>query len=175
VRLIIGTGLVLTAVSMWQMSHFSLLMDMSPVVWSGVVQGFGTGIIYVPMAALTFVTLPAAMRNEGTAMFNLIRNIGSSIGISMVQGLFVRNTQVVHASLAAHITPFVFSTHAIGHFAGAAAQAALNGAVTAQASMIAYLDDFHLMMIMTVLSIPMLLFVRNASASAGGAKNVVLE
>ena len=53
------------------------------------------------MAALAFVTLPPVMRNEGTALFNLLRNVGSSIGISMVQALFVRNTQVAHLSLAA--------------------------------------------------------------------------
>ena len=62
------------------------------------------------MAALTFATLaPALMRNEGTALFNLVRNIGSSIGISTVQGLMVRNTQVVHASLAQHITPLTLA------------------------------------------------------------------
>ncbi|MGH8207316.1 MAG: DHA2 family efflux MFS transporter permease subunit [Steroidobacteraceae bacterium] len=175
VRVIIGTGLVLTAVSMWQMSHFSLLMNMSPVIWSGLIQGFGTGIIYVPMAALAFVTLPASMRNEGTAIFNLLRNIGSSIGISVVQGLLVRNTQVVHSSLAAHLTPFVVATHRVGTYVGHAAIAALNGAVTAQASMIAYLDDFHLMMVLTVLSIPLLLFVRNTTAGGQGASNVVMD
>jgi DHA2 family multidrug resistance protein len=175
VRLIIGTGLGLTALSMWQMTHFSLQMDMSPIVWSGLIQGFGMGIVYVPMSTLAFVTLPAALRNEGTAMFNLIRNVGSSIGISAVQALFTNNSQIVHASLAAHITPFVFATHALRMYAGHAAEAALNGLISAQAAMIAYLDDFHLMMVMTLLSIPLLLFVRNARPSGGGAPNVVLD
>jgi DHA2 family multidrug resistance protein len=165
VRLIIGTGLALTAYSMWQMTQFSLQMNMSPVVWSGLIQGFGMGMVYVPMATLAFVTLPAQMRNEGTALFNLMRNIGSSIGISAVQALFTSNTQVMHASLAAHITPFVYAAHLAGEYAGRAGMAALNGLVTAQASMIAYLDDFHLMMIMTILSIPLLLFVRNVRAA----------
>jgi len=175
VRLIIGTGLALTALSMWQMTHFSLLMNMSPVVWSGLIQGLGTGIVYVPMAALTFTTLPAAMRNEGTALFNLMRNIGSSIGISAVQALFTSNTQVVHASLAAHITPWLYALHALHGYAGRAGEAALNAAVTAQAAMIAYLDDFHLMFVMTVVSIPLLLFVRNARPSPGGAAHVAVE
>jgi MFS transporter, DHA2 family, multidrug resistance protein len=175
VRLIIGTGLALTALSMWQMTGFSLQMGMSPIVSSGLIQGFGTGIVYVPMATLTFVTLPATMRNEGTALFNLVRNVGSSIGISAVQALFTRNTQVMHASLAAHITPFVFATHALGTYVGRAAEAALNGMLTAQAAMIAYLDDFHLMFVMTLLSIPLLLFVRNARPSARGEANVVVE
>ena len=175
VRLIIGTGLALTALAMWQMTRFSLQMDMSPVVWSGLIQGFGTGIVYVPMATLAFVTLPAGMRNEGTAMFNLVRNVGSSIGISAVQALFTSNTQVLHAALAAHITPFVFESHALGVYAGHAAVAALNGMITAQAAMIAYLDDFHLMMVLTLVSIPLLLFVRNARPSGGGGANVVMD
>src|SRR5579871_281809 len=127
VRLIIGAGLAMTAFSMWQMTHFSLLMDMSPIIWSGLLQGLGTGIVYVPMAALTFTTLPTALRNEGTAMFNLMRNIGSSIGISAVQALFTSNTQVVHASLAAHVTPWLYATRMLHAYAGRAGEAALNG------------------------------------------------
>ena len=74
------------------------------------------------MAALTFATLPAAMRNEGTALFNLIRNIGSSIGISAVQALFVRNTQMVHASLAqSHHAAERCDQHALGPLHGAVA------------------------------------------------------
>jgi DHA2 family multidrug resistance protein len=115
------------------------------------------------------------MRNEGTAMFNLMRNIGSSIGISAVQALFTSNTQVVHAALSAHITPWVYAMHALHGYAGRAGAAALNAAITAQAAMIAYLDDFHLMFVMTLISIPLLLFVRNARPSAGGAAHVAIE
>ncbi len=175
-RLIIGTGLALTAFSLWQMTQFSLQMDMSPVVWSGMIRGFGMGIVYVPMAALAFVTLPPAMRNEGTALFNLLRNVGSSIGISMVQALFVRNTQVMHLSIASHVTPFAMLTHHFAGMSGHSAMAALNGEVTRQAAMIAYLDDFQLMLIMTLLAIPLLLLVRSARSSAGTqARHVVVE
>jgi DHA2 family multidrug resistance protein len=104
-----------------------------------------------------------------------MRNLGSSIGISMVQALFTRNTQVVHAALAAHITPYVFATRVLRTHASQFAEAALNGALTAQAAMIAYIDDFHLMMVMTLLSIPLLLFVRNARPSAAGAQHVAME
>jgi MFS transporter, DHA2 family, multidrug resistance protein len=174
-RLIIGAGLALTALSLWQMTLFSLQMDMSLVVWSGLFRGFGMGIIYVPMAALAFATLPPALRNEGTALFNLTRNVGSSIGISMVQALLVRNSQVVHASLAAHLTPFAVLSHGIRAAAGSAAMAALNEEVSRQAAMIAYLDDFQLMLIMTLLAIPLLLLVRSASATRAQPKIVVAE
>jgi DHA2 family multidrug resistance protein len=171
VRLIIGAGLVLTAFSMWQLTHLSMQFDMGSIIWPGAIQGLGIGIVYVPMAALTFATLAPAMRNEGTALFNLIRNVGSSIGISTVQGLMVRNTQVVHASLAQHITPLTLAHHSLGVYAGTQAVAALNRGVTAQATMIAYLDDFQLMLILTLLALPLLLLVRNTQAAKAEVKH----
>jgi DHA2 family multidrug resistance protein len=175
VRLIIGVGFLLTAISLWMMTHFSIQMPMDSIIWSGAIQGFGTGIVYVPMAALTFATLSTALRNEGTALFNLIRNIGSSIGISVVQALFVSNTQVVHASLAQHLTPELLAHRAIGPFRGSAAIATLNDAVTAQASMIAYIDDFYLMLLLTLLALPLLLLVRTSRGGTTGAQNVAIE
>src|SRR5579871_362450 len=103
-RLIIAAGFGLTAFSLWQMTHFDLQMGSSLIVWSGVVQGVGTGLVFVPLATITFATLMPQFRNEGTAVFSLLRNLGSSIGISAVETLLVRNTQTLHASLAAHVT-----------------------------------------------------------------------
>jgi DHA2 family multidrug resistance protein len=174
VRLIIASGFALTAISLWQMSHFSLQVNMAPLIWSGAIQGLGTGIVYVPMAALSFATLPAVMRNEGTALFNLVRNLGSSIGISTVQALLVRNTQLVHAALSAHLTPLFLAMHGVHAGRGIHSGAALNAAVTTQAAMVAYLDDFYFMLLLTLLVIPLLLLVRTARAPAG-AKDVVLE
>ncbi|HZX26879.1 MAG TPA: DHA2 family efflux MFS transporter permease subunit, partial [Telluria sp.] len=79
-RLLLGTGFIITAFSLWQMSGFSLEMTPSLVVWSGVVQGIGLGLVFVPLSAATFATLPGAMRAQGTAIYSLMRNIGSSIG-----------------------------------------------------------------------------------------------
>ncbi len=174
VRLVIAAGLALTVVSLWQMTQFSLQLNMAPIVWSGAIQGLGVGIVYVPMAALTFATLPSVLRNEGTALFNLLRNLGSSVGISTVQALLVRNTQLMHAALAAHLTPFMLANQAPQRLHGAVAVAALNAQVTTQAAMIAYLDDFQFMLILTLLAMPLLLLVRSARA-AGGAKDVVLD
>jgi DHA2 family multidrug resistance protein len=98
-RLQIGAGFSITAISLGQMTRFDLLMDGGPVFWSGVVQGFGTGMAYVPMAAMAFATLLPELRNQGTTTFSLMRNIGSSIGISIVQALLSRNTQTMHSTL----------------------------------------------------------------------------
>jgi DHA2 family multidrug resistance protein len=173
VRLIIGVGMALTIISLWQMTRFSLDIGMGPVVSSGFIQGLGVGIVYVPMAALTFATLPPTLRNEGTALFNLMRNIGSSVGISAVQGLLVHNAQVLHASMSAHLTPYFLATHLRSALHGVRGLALLDGAVNAQSLMIAYLDDFKLMLILTVAALPLLLWVRTTRKSA--APEVVLE
>jgi DHA2 family multidrug resistance protein len=151
------------------MSGFSLLMDGGPIVWSGFIQGFGTGFVYVPLAAVAFATLNPLLRNEATAVFNLTRNIGSSIGISVVEALLVRNTQVMHVALASHLTRY-----AAGQGAGAGANLALlNARVTEQAAMIAYNDDFKLMMILTICVVPFVFLLRDVQHPKGVA--VVLE
>jgi DHA2 family multidrug resistance protein len=175
VRLIIGTGFALTALSLWQMTHFSMLMDMRPLVESGIIQGLGTGIAYVPMATVAFATLPGAMRNEGTALFNLMRNIGSSIGIAAVQAMLVRNTQVVHASLATHLTPWIVSRMHPPGVAPGHALAAINAAVTGQAAMIAYLDDFQLMFFLACATLPLLLLLRTVKRAPADAPHVAIE
>jgi MFS transporter, DHA2 family, multidrug resistance protein len=167
-RLIIGAGFGLTALSLWQMTHFDLQMNGGPVFWSGVIQGLGTGIAYVPMAALTFATLSPALRNEGAALFSLSRNIGSSIGISVVQALLTSNTQILHSSLADHVSPYNLAArdpHLAAQLASHAGTAALNAGMTAQAAMVAYLDDFQLMLVLTLLALPLLLLVRTAPAA----------
>ncbi len=179
VRAIMAVGLALTAYSLWQMTQFSLLMDTWLVLISGVVQGVGVGLVYVPLSTVAFTTLPANLRNEGTALFNLLRNIGSSIGISVVMFLLTQNTQRLHASLAEHVTPY----NAVSNPAAMAAHVdtgtikglvALNAMITDQAAMIAYIDDFQLMMVLTLATIPFLLLIKRAKPEAG-AHSPVLE
>jgi DHA2 family multidrug resistance protein len=170
-RIIIALGLALTAYSLWLMTHFSLLMDSKPVLLSGFMQGLGLGLVWVPVSTVAFTTLPASLRNEGTALFNLLRNIGSSVGISVVFFLLTQNTQRLHASLAEHVTPYDATVNpaAIAAHADtgtAKGLAALNAMITDQATMIAYINDFQLMMVMTVVTIPLLLLLRNVKAGA---------
>jgi MFS transporter, DHA2 family, multidrug resistance protein len=165
IRLIVGIGLIITAFSLWQMTHFSPLMDIRPLVISGLIQGLGSGLVMVPLAALPFVTIPRALRNEGTALFSLVRNLGFSVGISATQAFLVSNTQIVHAYLAARVTPWALASQHLTALRPGAALAALNAEVTAQATMIAYLDDFELMLILTLLTLPLLLLVRSPALS----------
>jgi DHA2 family multidrug resistance protein len=180
-RLIIGGGFLATALSLWLMTGFDTQMDGTPVFWSGVFQGLGTGAAYVPMATLTFTTLAPELRNEGAAFFSLMRNIGSSVGISAVQALLVRNTQTVHATLSEHISPWNLGARDPGLAAQLASHggtAALNAGLTAQASMVAYLDDFQLMFILTLAALPLLLLVRvprKQAAKSGDAPALAME
>lgn len=163
-RLIIATGFGLTALSLWQMTGFYLQMDIAPVVWSGFAQGVGTGFVYVPLAAITFATLSPRYRNEGTALFSLIRNLGSSIGISAVETFLTRGTQTMHARLAEQVTPY---GHAVGsHPSSAQGLAMLNHMVTEQAAMIAYNNDFMLMMILTLCAVPLVMLLRSGRKQA---------
>jgi DHA2 family multidrug resistance protein len=164
-RLTLLAGFLFTAFALWQMTGYSLDLSQSDIVWPGVIQGFGTGLVFVPLSAATFATLSPEMRAQGTAIYSLVRNIGSSIGISLVQTLLTRNTVIAHASLVERVTTgssawhnsAVAAAYGVNTPAGAAL---LDGAVTQQAAMIAYIDDFWFMLVLTVLVMPLLLLIR---------------
>ena len=87
------------------LSGMSLQMGPSFVTLAGFCQGMGTGLLFVPLSTLAFATLPAHFRNDGAAMFTLIRNLGSSVGISAFQVLSYRNTETVRARLDEGLRP----------------------------------------------------------------------
>lgn len=175
-RLLILLGISLTALSLWEMSGFTTEVPISTIVRTGITQGLGLGFIFVPLSTVTFSTLAPHYRNEGTAMFSLMRNIGSSIGISIVITLLAQNTQVNHADMANVMTPFSAGLQSpwlpqVWNWHTTPGVVALNGEVTRQAATIAYLNDFTFMMWVTLLSAPLLLLLRKprAPASAGPA------
>jgi DHA2 family multidrug resistance protein len=171
-RLLLGAGFAITAFSLWQMTGYTLVLSQGDIVWPGVIQGVGLGLVFVPLSAATFATLSPQMRAEGTALYSLVRNIGSSIGIALVQALLVRNTQIAHASLASHIdtaNPALQDPTGIYNLGSAAGAALINNEITRQASMIAYVDDYWLMMLLTAAVIPLLLLIRPPKASSAPA------
>jgi DHA2 family multidrug resistance protein len=117
-RLIMATGFALTAIALWQMTHITLQMDSSLIVTSGFIQGLGIGFTFVPLSAAAFATLAPRLRNEGTPIYSLLRNIGGSVGISVVQALLTRGMAQGHASLATFVAP---GNPALGRPAGGAA------------------------------------------------------
>ena len=104
-RLLILGGLVLTAAALWQMTGFSLQMGMGPIISTGLMQGFGLGFVFTPLSIVTFSTLPRQLMTQGTAIFSLMRNIGGSVGIAIVEALLTQNTQIVHSRLVEQLRP----------------------------------------------------------------------
>jgi DHA2 family multidrug resistance protein len=142
------------------------------------VQGFGLGFLFVPLSAATLSTLPLAERAEGAGLFSLSRNMGSSIGISVVNSLLVQNTQVNHANIAQNVTPVnrAFENPVIAHAWNpltAAGRAALDAVVTRQAQIIAYIDDYKFLMIATLIVIPLLMVFRRPVRGSAPAPIIV--
>lgn len=170
-RLLIFLGLSLTALALWEMTSWTPSISEWTIVQVGFVQGAGLGLIFVPLSTVTFSTLPADKRTEATGLYNLARNIGASIGISVVSSLLVQNTQANHAQIAKYVTPFnrMFELPAIAHFwspSTAAGRAALDAEITRQATTIAYIDDFKLMMIIALVAMPLVLLLRRPEKRA---------
>jgi len=176
-RAILMTGLLISCVSLWQMMHFDLSMGEGPLVISGLIQGVGVGLLFVPLSTLAFATIAPHLRPEGSSVYTLIRNLGSSVGISIMNALVVANTQTMHGSIAAKIDPTDPVVRATlprmfdpSTYAGITA---LNGEVTRQATMVAYVDDFRLMFVITIACMPMLLFMRKPRAAGGDTIHAV--
>jgi DHA2 family multidrug resistance protein len=162
-RLLVVAGLLLTALSLWEMTGFTPQMDAWPVIRSGVVQGLGLGLVFVPLSTIAFATLEPRFRADATSLFSLVRNIGSSIGISLVTAALARNVQINHAELGAFIQPFnpLLMQASPGAAAGdPAALQMMDSLVNIQAAMVSYIDDFYLMMWVSLAAIPLALILR---------------
>ncbi|MGH8283098.1 MAG: DHA2 family efflux MFS transporter permease subunit [Gammaproteobacteria bacterium] len=175
-RFVMITGLLILAFSLYEMYHFNTQVDTWFITWTSFVQGIGIGLVMVPMFTAAFATLPAEQRTEGTGVFNLIRNIGGSFGISIAFTLLSRSTQISHQVLATHITPYsqaiqLSPLSATMNLHSTRDLAMLNGVVTQQAAMIGFNNDFKLMMIVSLAAIPLVLLMRPPKAAQGGVQH----
>lgn len=167
-RILVGFGLTLTCVALWMMTGFDVMMGQGLVIWSGVIQGFGLGFVFVPLTTLAFATLGQHLRGDGTSVFALVRNMGSGIGISVVMTVLTRMTSVNHEELASRL---VADSQAVANGLPGLLQhnpqmaAIVDGLVTQQAAMISYIDNFLLMGILTLCAFPVLLLLRNPDYS----------
>ena len=178
-RILIAAGFSIAAYSLWQMASWSLETDYYHIASSGFIQGIGMGLVFIPLNASAFATLPPMLRTDGSSLLNLSRSMGSSIGISIVTSQLAHNLQVSHSDLAAHVTASftsVIDVSTIDRFQsmGDAAMAMVNAEVTRQAAMIAYIDDFYLMTWVTLAAAPLVIFMSKADlrrqVASDGAK-----
>ena len=160
----VGFGLILTIISLWEMTLFNTNITGWDIVRTSVIQGVGLGFIFVPLSAIAFASLESRFRNEGTALFSLTRNIGSSIGISVVMAELQQNIQRNHAAFADYITPYNQALAKVGEsghwdISTTTGLVAINNEVQRQAATLAYLQDFQLMMWVTIAALPLLLLL----------------
>jgi DHA2 family multidrug resistance protein len=178
-RWLVTVGLVLTATALWQMSRFSLDVTSTMLVTTGVIQGLGLGFIFVPLSTMTFATLPPDLRTSGTALFSLSRNLGSSIGISVVIFLLGQYTGAAHAGLAEFVSPFrapLQNVPALLSPATETGRAMLDALVTRQAALLGFLKDFQLMCGVAIAALPLVLLMRRPGhAPTGEAMAAAME
>jgi MFS transporter, DHA2 family, multidrug resistance protein len=160
-RLQIGSGFVLLAASSWWMSRWNLEVGASAVVWTGLMQGLGAGSIIGPLGVLTFASLPAEHRTEAASMWNLIRSLGSSIGIAAALAVLIRTAGISRGVLVEAISPYneILRSEPLpggGDLDELSSLLALDAEVARQALMIGYVDVFYLCAIASVLAIPLI-------------------
>jgi DHA2 family multidrug resistance protein len=168
-RYLILVGLMVTAVTLQQMSGFTDQTAASSIIWASVVQGTGIGLVFVPLSTVAFTTLPGHLRTDGTSILTLVRNIGSSIGISVMIANLTNSTIVMHANLAQYVTPFnnalQMPNAAMLDLTTDTGRALMDQIITQQAVVVAYANDFRLLMCLTIAVIP-LVFVIGSSRAA---------
>lgn len=172
-RYLVGGGLAIAAVSLWQMTQWTLVMGESEFVIAGLVQGIGMGLVFIPLNLTAFSTLGAQQRTDGTSLMNLSRNIGASVGISVTSLMLTQNVQSLHQSIGAHVTGFSLdsvdpSITALLGSAGQGVMGMIDGEVNRQAAMIGYLDDFKMIMILTLVSLPLVLVLQKPRPRGAG-------
>ncbi|RIY03459.1 DHA2 family efflux MFS transporter permease subunit [Aureimonas flava] len=169
-RLLLGFGFGLTAFALHEMSLYTLDVSEATIIRTGIIQGFGIGFVFVPLSTVAFATLPSELRTQGTGFYSLMRNIGSSVGISMMSFLLIRNGQILHSSLGEHISPFARGVQWLGDTVDLTTEqgrATVNDLVVQQAEVIAYADCFRLMMFASLAVLPLILLVQRADRPVG--------
>ena len=179
-RLMIIGGMSLVAVTMWWMTGFSPMMGDTQFLTTGFIQGFGLGFVFVPLNTLAFSTVLPTMRTEAASFFSLLRNLGGSVGVSLSVGILARQSQISHADIGGAVTPFSLPgadpniARALGA-TGDTLVALLDATVNGQAAMIAYLDDFTLMMWLSIAVIPLILLLRPPKKLAVDPEHMAME
>jgi len=163
-RILLFAGLTCCVVSLYLSIDFTPDTPTRTIAWVGILQGAGLGFMFVPLNTISLAAIPPALRTQGTAMWTLIRNLGSSIGVSVVIANLSNKTITMHARLAESVTPF---NQALADPAAAmldpstdTGRALLENLITQQATIIAYANDFKLMMVVTLLASPLILLIR---------------
>ena len=162
-RLMMLFGVFCMAYSLWGMTAFDLQMDYWPIIITGCIQGFGMGFLFVPLSTMAFATIAPKFRADATSMFALVRNMGNGVGISLVTAVLANMMQVNHAELASSLTATsrnVMTQMPSLLTGNPQVVSIIDGLVTQQAAMISYIDDFWLMLLLSLAAVPLILLLR---------------
>jgi MFS transporter, DHA2 family, multidrug resistance protein len=184
-RSLIISGLSLTAISLFYMTFWTDQTGASEIVTISIIQGFGFGLVFVPLSTVAFLTLPNHLRTDGTSMLTLLRNVASSVGISIVIAQLTEGGRRAYAVLSEHITPFNHAlqmpdVHRLINMNSDTGRALADLLLTTQAQIIAFARDYQLVMFFILGSIPLAIMIgstksalRAQSASAAEAADHV--
>ena len=179
-RLMMAVGIALLSLSLWKMTGWTPDTSGRTVVINTIIQGAGLGFVFIPLQVVAFATLPADLRTDGTSLLSLLRNVGSAVGVSVCSAMLAHNTQVAHAELAGHLTAFNpvlrgGPASAMLDAGTARGAALLNQMVNHQASIIAYLDDFKAMLVVTAPAVLLLLLMRRPAPAKPDPAHAAME
>ena len=165
-RLLMGFGILCTVWSIWEMTTWTPDISEMRLIFTICVQGFGLGFLFIPLQMLAFATLPVMLRTDGASLFSLARNIGAAIGVSITSSELARNTQTLHAEIGASVTPFNRALQdggAVHQYLDPTTRhgaAMLDHIINQQAQIIAYVDDYKLMIFTTLPALLLLFLMR---------------
>jgi MFS transporter, DHA2 family, multidrug resistance protein len=182
-RLLITVGLIGTALAMFHLSGFDLNVDFSTLAWARVFQSLGLALLFIPINTAAYQGVTAEKNANASAIINMMRNLGGSVGIAILSTYIARRQQANQVTLIRHVTPYSFQTNqmlhqlqqafiaAHGSAVGAMhqAQAELYAIVQQQAAVLSYLDAFWLVGAVLVAMIPLVLLLRKPIPRAAPA------
>jgi DHA2 family multidrug resistance protein len=175
-RKMIACGVLITAFSLYVMSTFTLEVTQWTLIWTGFVQGLGLGQVFVPASTVTYSTLARELRTDGAAIFSLTRNVGSSIGISMVTALLSRNIWINTQELSARMQPERWLSQGMGTGVSdpSGLLAVMEHAISYSAAEIAYVNDFYLMFWITLIALPLVFILQKPQAQLPSSGEILV-
>jgi MFS transporter, DHA2 family, multidrug resistance protein len=165
-RLVMGIGIQCVVWSIWEQTRWTPDINELRLIFTICVQGFGLGFLFIPLQMVAFATLPVMLRTDGASLFSLARNIGAAIGVSVTSAMLAHNSQVLHAEIGARVNPFNRALQDGGavqqHLDPATRHGAamLDHLINQQAQIIAYVDDYKMMIFTTLPALLLLLLMR---------------
>jgi DHA2 family multidrug resistance protein len=183
-RTLIISGLSITALSLYYMSAWTDQTGVPEIVTLSIIQGFGFGLVFVPLSTVAFMTLPGHLRTDGTSMLTLMRNVASSIGISIVIAQLTEGSRRVYAVLNNNVNPFNHAMQmpdvsAMINMGTDKGRAMMDVMIGLQAQIIAFSQDYQLIMLFILASIPLALMIGSTRAAlraqAAGPEHAVME